>query len=280
MNEQEIIDYNRIATAIDYLKENFKSQPSLDEVAEKVHLSPFHFQRLFTEWAGVSPKKFLQFLSIEYAKSVLKEKQATLFDVADETGLSSTGRLHDLFVKIEGMTPGEYKNGGESLKINYSFQSSIFGKLLIASTTKGICYLAFTENEETNLSELKIYFPKAKFQETTDSIQQQALSVFLDNESFVDQIKLHLKGTDFQLKVWNSLLQIPQGKLSSYGSIAHSIDNPKASRAVGTAIGDNPVAFLIPCHRVIQSSGMYGQYRWGSVRKKVLIGWEAAQIDK
>lgn len=280
MGEQEIIDYNRIAIAIDYLKENFKSQPSLDEVAEKVHLSPFHFQRLFVEWAGVSPKKFLQFLSVEYAKSVLKEKQATLFDVADETGLSGTGRLHDLFVKIEGMTPGEYKNGGESLTIHYSFQSSIFGKLLIASTSKGICYLAFTENEEMNLNELKAYFPKAKFQETTDLIQQQALAVFWNDEHSIDQIKLHLKGTDFQLKVWNSLLQIPLGKLSSYGSIAHSIDNPKAFRAVGTAIGDNPVAFLIPCHRVIQSSGMYGQYRWGNVRKKILIGWEASQIDE
>lgn len=280
MNSQEIIDYNRIATAIDYLKENFKSQPSLDEVAEKVHLSPFHFQRLFTEWAGVSPKKFVQYLSVEYAKSILKEKQATLFDVTDETGFSGTGRLHDLFVNIEGMTPGEYKNGGASLTIHYSFQSSIFGKLLIASTSKGICYLAFTDDEQSHLNELISDFPNAKFQETSDSIQQQALAVFSKNENSIDQIKLHLKGTEFQLKVWNSLLQIPMGKLASYGSIANSISNPKASRAVGSAIGDNPVAFLIPCHRVIQSSGMYGQYRWGSVRKKMLIGWEAAKADE
>lgn len=279
MNTQEIIDYNRIAEAIDYLKENFKSQPGLDEVAEKVHLSPFHFQRLFTEWAGVSPKKFLQYLSVEYAKSVLKEKQATLFDVTLETGLSSTGRLHDLFVTIEGMTPGEYKNGGESLVIHYNFQSSIFGKLLIASTPKGICYLAFTENEEMTFSELKSCFPKADFVETTDEIQQKALSFFTKEGQTPEEVKLHLKGTDFQLKVWNSLLKIPLGYLSSYGSIANSIENPKASRAVGTAIGDNPVAFLIPCHRVIQSSGMYGQYRWGSTRKKALIGWEASKKE-
>ncbi len=278
MKTQEIIDYNRIAEAIDYLKENFKNQPNLDEVAEKVHLSPFHFQRLFTEWAGVSPKKFLQFLSVEYAKSILKEKQATLFDTTQKTGLSSTGRLHDLFVKIEGMTPGEFKNGGENLRINYSFQSSIFGKLLIASTPKGICYLAFTEDGQASFEELKSYFPNAQFNETTDSLQQKAIACFSKERTTTEELKLHLKGTDFQLKVWNSLLKIPLGELSSYGKIASTIESPKASRAVGTAIGDNPVAFLIPCHRVIQSSGTYGQYRWGSIRKKVLIGWEAAQI--
>lgn len=279
MNSQDTIDYLRIAEAIEYIKENFKSQPALDEVAEKMNLSPFHFQRLFTEWAGVSPKKFLQYLSVEYAKSILKENQATLFDTAAETGLSGTGRLHDLFVKIEGMTPGEYKNGGENLRINYQFTSGIFGSVLIATTSKGVCYLAFTEDSTASLEELKGSFPNALFQNVSDPIQEKAVRIFSKENSTVADIKLHLKGTDFQLKVWEALLKIPLGELSTYGKIASEIDNPKASRAVGTAIGSNPVAFLIPCHRVIQSTGIYGEYRWGSIRKSVLIGWEAAKVS-
>ncbi|MDF2455399.1 MAG: ada [Cytophagaceae bacterium] len=212
MNKQEEINYSRIAEAIDYIRVHFKEQPSLDEIAAHLHLSPFHFQRLFSDWAGVSPKQFLQFISVGYAKQLLREKQITLFDAAEATGLSGTGRLHDLFVKIEGMTPGEYKNGGEQLAIQYSFQESPFGKLLIASTNKGIC------------------------------------------------------------------LTIPLGALTTYGSIAEHIQNPSASRAVGTAIGSNPVAFLIPCHRVIQGSGVIGGYMWGPTRKTAIIGWEAAQM--
>jgi AraC family transcriptional regulator, regulatory protein of adaptative response / methylated-DNA-[protein]-cysteine methyltransferase len=277
MSEQEQMNYNRIAEAIDYIKTNFKEQPNLDAVAEKVHLSPFHFQRLFTDWAGVSPKKFLQYISVEHAKQILKDKQATLFDAAYETGLSGTGRLHDLFIKIEGMTPGEFKNGGENLSINYSYAESPFGNILVASTPKGICYMAFADNEQQALTNLMQHFPKAQLKQMVDLIQQNALYIFTHDWSKLNKIKLHLKGTDFQLKVWEALLKIPMGKLSTYGTIAEEIKNPNASRAVGTAIGSNPVAFLIPCHRVIQSTGTFGGYMWGPTRKTAIIGWEAAK---
>lgn len=279
MTTQESINYHRIAEAIDYLKDNFREQPNLDEIAERIHLSPFHFQRLFTDWAGVSPKKFLQYLSVEYAKSILKEKQATLSDVAYETGLSGTSRLHDLFINIEGMTPGEYKNGGENLAINYSYAESPFGNILVASTLKGICHMAFADDEQQALQELQQNFPNAQFRQVVDIIQQNALYIFTQDWKKINQVKLHLKGTDFQIKVWDSLLKIPMGRLATYGSIAEEINNPKASRAVGSAIGDNPVAFLIPCHRVIQSTGTIGQYHWGSTRKTMMIGWEAAKIN-
>lgn len=276
MKEQEKTNFSRIAEAIDYIKDNFKTQPGLEEVAEKIHLSPFHFQRLFTEWAGVSPKKFLQYLTVEHAKKMLKENQATLFETAFETGLSGTGRLHDLFINIEGMTPGEYKNGGENLSINYSFAESPFGNILVASTAKGICHIAFADDEKKALEALQKTFPNADYKQMVDLAQQNVLYIFTHDWSKLHQIKLHLKGTEFQLKVWETLLKIPMGQLTTYGNIAKQIQQPNASRAVGTAIGDNPVAFLIPCHRVIQSTGVFGQYHWGSTRKTAMIGWEAA----
>lgn len=280
METQANINYQRIADAIDYIKNNFKTQPDLDEVADKIHLSPSHFQRLFTEWAGTSPKKFLQYISIEHAKKVLSENNgATLVDAAFETGLSSTSRLHDLFVNIEGMTPAEYKNGGKDLSINYSFADSPFGALIVASTSKGVCYMAFEENEEKAFNDLKSKFPRAAFQRKLDMMQQNALFFFQHDWSKLAQIKLHLKGTDFQLKVWESLLKIPMGKLSTYSAVAKQVGNPAAPRAVGTAIGSNPVAFLIPCHRVIQASGMLGGYMWGNTRKAAIIGWENAKIN-
>ena len=278
MKEQEYINYNRIAAAIDYIRHNFKSQPNLDKVAENIHLSPHHFQRLFTEWAGVSPKKFLQYISVEHAKKLLKNKEITLFDAACETGLSGTGRLHDLFIKIEGMTPGEFKNGGESLLINYSYTESPFGDMLVASTPKGICYMAFTDNEKEGLNDLQNHFPNASFKQKVDLMQQNALFIFSHDWRKLRQIKLRLKGTTFQLKVWETLLKIPLGKLSTYGCIAKKINNSNAARAVGTAIGSNPVAFLIPCHRVIQSTGNFGGYMWGATRKTAIIGWEAGKI--
>jgi AraC family transcriptional regulator of adaptative response/methylated-DNA-[protein]-cysteine methyltransferase len=279
MSSQDTVNYNRIAEAIDYIKIHFKSQPDLAEVAEKVHLSPFHFQRLFTAWAGVSPKKFLQYTSIEYAKNILKDKQSTLVDASFETGLSGTSRLHDLFIKIEGMTPGEFKNGGENLRINYSFAESPFGNLIVASTTKGICYMAFADNEKEALQQLQIQFPHAHHRQMVDMIQQNALYIFTRDWNEVNQIKLHIKGTGFQLKVWEALLKIPLGRLSTYSYVAAFLNNPKALRAVGSAIGDNPVAFIIPCHRVIQSSGNFGQYHWGNTRKTAMIGWEAAKTE-
>ncbi|MCU7615039.1 methylated-DNA--[protein]-cysteine S-methyltransferase [Chryseobacterium sp. GMJ5] len=278
MSTQNQIDYHRIAKAIEYIRSNFKLQPNLDEVAEKINLSPAHFQKIFTDWAGTSPKKFLQFISLEHAKSLLKEEKASLFDATFETGFSSTSRLHDLFIKIEGMSPAEYKNGGKNLIIQYRFSETCFGKVIVASTEKGICYMAFEENEEHALRELHHKFPNASFSEQHNDLQKNALSIFEKDWSHPETIKLHLKGTDFQLKVWESLLTIPMGKLSTYGNLAGKIGNSKASRAVGTAIGSNPVAFLIPCHRVIQSSGKLGGYMWGSDRKQLMIGWESSRV--
>ncbi len=275
--DQNEYNYNRIAEAIAYIQSHFKNQPNLEEVAAKVNLSPFHFQRLFTDWAGTSPKKFLQFISVSYAKQLLADRQATLFDTAFQTGLSSTSRLHDLFVTMEGMTPAEYRNGGEHLHINYSFSTSPFGKIIVASTEKGICHMVFIEEEDQAVLELASRFPKASFVYKADVNQQNALRIFEPGENPLEKIKLHLKGTDFQLKVWQCLLQIPMGGLSTYGAIAQKINNPSASRAVGTAIGSNPIAFLIPCHRVIQTTGNFGGYRWGSTRKTAIIGWESAR---
>ncbi|HLA52281.1 MAG TPA: methylated-DNA--[protein]-cysteine S-methyltransferase [Flavitalea sp.] len=280
METQEKVDFERIASAIEFLKMNYTLQPRLEEVAEHVHLSPFHFQRLFTDWAGVSPKQFVQYLSVEHAKNLIRLKQATLFDTALETGLSGTGRLHDLFMKIEGMTPGEYKNGGESLQINYSFASSPFGNLIIASTGKGICYLAFADGgEETALLELRHQFSNAKFTNTTDQYQEDALKIFAQDWTQADKIRLHLRGTEFQLKVWQALLQVPMGSLVTYSGLAGRLGKPSASRAVGSAVGDNPIAFLIPCHRVITATGATGNYHWGATRKLAIIGWESARRE-
>jgi len=279
MKAQDEINFNRIADAINYIQANFKNQPDLEEIADKVNLSPFHFQRLFSEWAGTTPKRFLQYISIGYAKKLLKENDATLFTAALETGLSGTGRLHDLFISIEGMTPGEYKNGGENLSINYSFTQSPFGKIIVASTKKGICHISFYDDEITALEDLQLIFPFANYNHAKGMEHQKALNIFNNDWNELNQIKLHIKGSDFQLKVWEALLKIPIGKLSTYGSIAEHIKMPGASRAVGTAIGRNPVAFLIPCHRVIQSSGALGGYHWGTDRKTAIIGWEASKVE-
>lgn len=270
-------DYERIKKAIEYIHSNFQQQPDLDAVAKEVYLSPFHFQRLFKEWAGVSPKKFLQYISLEHAKKLLLDR--TVLDTAYETGLSGSGRLHDLFVSIEGMTPGEYKNGGEQLFINYSFAESPFGNILVASTSKGICHMSFADDEKEAFDQLQKQFPKAQSRQVVDTIQQNALFIFTQDWKNLSKIKLHLKGTPFQLKVWEALLKVPMGDVSTYSLIANNINNPKASRAVGSAIGDNPVAFLIPCHRVIRSTGDFGQYHWGSIRKTAMIGWEAAKTN-
>jgi len=278
MKQRDEINYQRIAEAIEYLQANFRSQPRLEEVAEQVHLSPFHFQRIFKEWAGVSPKQFLHYLTIDHAKEMLKNK-LSVADTAFETGLSGTSRLHDLFIKVEGMTPGEFKNGGEELQINYSYAESPFGNIFIASTTIGICYLAFSDDEQESFRQLKAAFPNAGFRSFFDLHQQNALYVFTRDWKQLDQIKLHIKGTPFQIKVWEALLRIPAGGLTTYASIASAIDSPAASRAVGTAIGSNPIAYLIPCHRVIRNTGIVGDYAWGTIRKKAIIGWEAAKFS-
>lgn len=277
MEDNDYINYARIERAINYIKANFKQQPSLDDIAKAVNLSAYHFHRLFSAWAGTTPKNFLQYVSIEYAKKLLKENRESTFETAAKTGLSGTGRLHDLFVSIEGMTPGEYKKGGQNLCINYSFEKTKFGEIIIASTAKGICHLMFSENREIALSLLKNKYPYASFISGTSIHQQNALQVFRQTGTITETISLHIKGSDFQMKVWESLLTIPEGNLTTYGNISKNIKNPSASRAVGTAVGANPIALIIPCHRVIQSSGVLGGYMWGETRKAAIIGWEAAQ---
>jgi len=272
-------EYEKVAQAILLLEREWKLQPSLEEIAEKVNVSPYHFQRMFTKWAGVSPKKFVQYLTVSYTKQRLNAgKPVSLIETAEEAGLSSSSRLHDLFVSIEGMTPGEYKRGGVCLTIRFDVQNSQFGKYLIASTDKGVCQLHFFDNGlQQALQDLKSMWPNAKIVEGTD-LHQEQVAKFFRNDFETERVKLHLRGTDFQLKVWEALLKIPQGNLTTYGTIAHHIQCPSASRAVGTAIGNNPIAFIIPCHRVIQQAGKIGEFRWGTVRKKAMIGWEASQL--
>lgn len=280
MKSQQELNYNRIADAIRFIKKNYRTQPKLEEIAEHINMSPFHFQRMFSEWAGTTPKRFLQYLNIEYAKKILKETHATLFDTACELGLSGTGRLHDLFINIEGMTPGEYKNGGLALNINYSFADTPFGKIIAASTDKGVCHMAFVdEGERRAFDHLRSIFPNAKYVLSPDTKQQHALSVFDRDWNRLEEIKLHLKGTEFQLKVWETLLKIPAGGLATYADLAIKSGYNGACRAVGTAVGKNPVAFLIPCHRVIKATGEPGNYHWGEMRKNAIIAWEAAHKD-
>jgi AraC family transcriptional regulator of adaptative response/methylated-DNA-[protein]-cysteine methyltransferase len=280
MTTQEEYNYRRIAEAIEYIQAHFRVQPALHEVARHIHLSPYHFQRLFTEWAGVSPKKFLQYISVEHAKQVLKDGQSTLFDAAYRTGLSGTGRLHDLFLSIEGMTPGEFKNGGKNLSIVYEFLHTPFGRALAAATEKGVCFMAFDDNEENVLDELFRHFPNATFRRQFSPYISAIHQIFEPDTNGMTHLKLHLRGTPFQLKVWEALLKVPNGNLTTYGELATQVDQQGASRAVGTAVGKNPVAFLIPCHRVIRSNGLVGGYRWGTTRKTAMIGWEAAKVKK
>ncbi len=279
MRRQDELNYDRIAKAIEFIQQHHVRQPSLEDIAQHVGVSQFHFQRMFNDWAGVTPKNFLQFINVSYAKRLLRESQATLFDTAESIGLSSTSRLHDLFIRIEGMTPREYKQGASQLALNYSFHESRFGKLIIVSTQKGICLIHFIDNAEQGLQLLKSHYPNAVL--VADEIENHinATEIINGNWTRPKEIKLHVRGTDFQLKVWEALLKIPYGKLSTYGSIAEEINKPSAARAVGTAIGSNPVAYLIPCHRVIQASGKSGGYMWGPTRKTALLGWEACEIN-
>ena len=279
MKSQLIIDYQRIAETIDYVIENFKDNPSLDEIASVINLSPYHFQRLFSRWVGVSPKKFLQHIKINYAKDKLASEKLPLLHVAYDLGLSSVSRLHDLFVKVEGMTPGQFKSRGEGLEIKYSFHDTYFGKLIIGSTSIGVCYMGFVKDHALGAEKIKAKFLNATFFEGTDDIQVNALKIFNKDWTNLGNISLHLCGSPFQLKVWEALLSIPMGSLSTYGGIAKNIDRPGSFRAVGNAIGDNPVAYLIPCHRVIRSNGQAGGYRWGLNRKRAMIAREALALD-
>ncbi len=278
MEMQQQIDFERVARAIAFIKEGYREQPGLDEVAAHVNMSPHHFQKMFTHWAGVSPKKFLQYISASHAKELLRGQRLNLEEASHAIGLSGSSRLHDLFINIEGMTPAEYKNGGARLEINYEFAETPFGTVLVASTHKGICHLSFSVDERSSMAELTAHFPNAERTRRSDALQQKALSIFSEDWAHLDSVKLHLRGTDFQIKVWESLLKVPLGALTSYGDLAADIGMPGASRAVGSALRVNPVAYLIPCHRVIRAEGEFGQYRWGPNRKVAIIGWEAGRV--
>ena len=269
--------YEIVAEAMRYIRANARQQPDLEEIAAHACMSPFHFQRVFTAWAGVSPKKFLQYLTLRHAKTTLLSA-ASLEAAAESSGLSGTSRLHDLFLQIEGITPGDYKKQGAELQLNYSTASCQFGNYIVASTSKGICHLHFYQDGQLALQELRGLWPKANLVPQQDILHQQVQQFFSNQLApQAQKLPLHLRGTPFQLKVWEALLRIPEGRLSSYATLAQKIGHQQASRAVGTAIGSNPVAFLIPCHRVIKSVGGIGEYRWGSERKMAMIGWEAAQ---
>jgi len=274
--ETRMTDYQRIAEAITYINEHFREQPDLNRVAKAVHLSSYHFQRLFVKWAGVSPKKFLEYISIERAKEILK-RNASLAEATFDVGLSGTGRLHDLFVNIERMTPGEFKSRGENLTIEYEFYETPFGGIIAASTPKGICHIGFANNRERSVRILREKYSNATLRKKTNLFHGDAVRIFRSDWSDMREIRLHLNATPFQVKVWEALLKIPFGQMTSYAQVAEMIGHPSAARAVGTAIGSNPVAYLIPCHRVIKSSGVIGDYHWGDSRKLAILGWEASK---
>lgn len=278
---QEQTDYERIEAAIHYLETNVTEQPDLKEVAAHVGLSEYHFQRLFSRWAGVSPKRFLQYLTVQHAKQLLEESHS-LLDTTYETGLSSPGRLHDLFVTLEAMTPGEYKQQGAGLTIKYGFHASPFGEFMLAVTERGVCSMLFVQENKRQMAlhDLVKAWPKAMLQEDTAVTHPIASRIFQPG-TLKQQVppKLLVKGTNFQVKVWQALLQVKAGTAVSYTTLAHLMGSPKAVRAAGTAIGKNPIAYLIPCHRVIRSVGSFGNYRWGTTRKKAMLGWEAAQLS-
>jgi len=267
-------DYQRIEQAIHFIEENYQRQPELGEIAESVGLSEYHFQRVFTRWAGISPKRFLQFLTKESAKELLKH--SSVLDATYSVGLSSPGRLHDLFINTEAVSPGEYKARGAGLTIRYGFHFTPFGEALIGLTERGICHLSFVQNgQEAELASLKANWKNATLVEDYSATEPLVGPVFSLGHN-PTPISLYLTGTNFQLKVWEALLNVQPGKVTTYEHIAAQIGHPTALRAVGTAIGRNPIAYLIPCHRVIRKAGDFGHYQWGPARKKALLGWEAA----
>ncbi|MER3432276.1 MAG: 6-O-methylguanine DNA methyltransferase [Leptolyngbya sp. ERB_1_1] len=268
--------YERIAKAIAFMRQHHLEQPDLATIAQHVDFSEYHFQRLFTQWAGISPKRFLQFLTIGYAKSKIAET-TNLLDLSLEVGLSSPGRLHDLFVTLEAMSPGEFKSGGRSLEIVYGVHSTPFGQCLIATTTRGICNLHFLETSDVSESLLRSEWSNAEMLQDQQATQEICDRIFspIPNKPLV----VFVKGTNFQIQVWRALLNIPPGGITTYQGLATAIGRPTAARAVGNAIGSNPVGYLIPCHRVIRESGELGGFRWGLDRKAVLLGWEASRID-
>ena len=278
---QQSEDFQRIAKAIHFIEHNFTSQPTLAQIAASVHLSKFHFDRLFKRWAGISPIQFMQFMTLDYTKRRLTESKSVL-ETALDAGLSGPSRLHDLFVTFEAVTPGEFKNQGQGLTLSYGFCDSPFGKCLLANTHRGICYLGFVDQDRRSeaLGSLIQSWPGSDFIENPSRVCPIANRIFcIDRSEPPRPFYLQLKGTNFQINVWQALLTIPAGCVVSYQDIASHMGHPTAVRAVANAVAANPVAYLIPCHRVIAKSGKVHRYRWGSTRKKALIGWEAANTS-
>lgn len=270
-------DYARIEQTIRYLDRHFQRQPSLAELAAQVHLSEYHFQRLFRRWAGVTPKRFLQYLTAGCVKARLRAA-ASVLEAADEAGLSSGGRVHELMVALHAVTPGEWKSEGLGLTIRYGYAATRFGDCLIALTDRRICALEFmSDRESAPLDELRQQWPRARLVERPREAQRVARQVLGDDRAAA--LDLHVRGSNFQIKVWEALLGVPPGQLVSYDELARRSGRPGAARAVGAAVAANPVAVLIPCHRVICKTGAFGEYRWGETRKKALLAWEAAQQE-
>jgi len=265
-------DYGRIEKSLHYLRERLQDQPRLEDLARQAGLSPWHFQRLFKRWAGISPKTYLSYLTARRAKVRLADSGSVL-DAAYDSGLSSPGRLHDLMVTVEAMTPGEYKAGGKGLRIEYGIHPTPFGGALLGLTSRGVCHLAFLagRSREQAVREMRRRWPRAVFQAEAVRIRKTIRMIFGKTPG---RVKVLLKGSPFQLKVWEALLKIPMGKQTTYGSLARRVGKPKAARAVGSALGANAVAYLIPCHRVIRETGALGGYRWGLPRKTSLLSWE------
>lgn len=271
-------DYDRIAEAIAFITNRVDRQPALDEVAAHVNLSPFHFQRVFCRWAGVSPKKFLQVLTVERAKQLLAQSRP-LLEVSHAVGLSSGSRLYDHFVQLEAMTPGEFKLGGRGLAIDYAVHDTPFGRAFIAITARGVCRMAFLDETggDRQVEALRRQWPHASLRGNPASTRP-AIAAMFGAAPGNEPLSVYVSGTRFQLNVWKALMGIPPASLASYSDIAVALDRPRAARAVGLAMGANPVAYLIPCHRVIRQSGALGGYRWGETRKQAMHTWEAARF--
>ena len=270
-------DYQRIELALHYLYERRSERPGLDEVARHAGLSPAHFQRLFVRWAGVSPKRFLQFLTAEQARRCLAESRSVL-DAAFEAGLSSPGRLHDLTVAVDAATPGELRSGGTGMVIRHGLADSPFGRSFIAATDRGVCALSFPAGPDggDGLAAVRAAFPEAELRHAPAEISSLGDRIFRSADA-ARPLAVLLAGTNFQLKVWEALLRIPPGRLCSYSGLAELVGRPSAIRAVASAVAANRIAYLIPCHRVIRSLGDFGEYRWGRARKQAMAGWEAAR---
>ena len=275
-------DYQRIEQALGYLTAHFRQQPRLAEVAAQVGLSEHHFQRLFSRWAGVSPKRFLQYLTAEYARNLLQNSHSVL-DAAFAAGLSGGGRLHDLTVSLHAATPGELQSRGAGLRIGYGIHATPFGDCLLATTPRGICALSFHHpiEIEAALADLRQRWAGARIEADPATTAALVAQIFANNpQQHPAPLHLLVQGTNFQLRVWEALLRLPPGTATTYGDLAERIGAPRAGRAVGSAVGHNPIAYLIPCHRVIRASGVLGEYRWGALRKQALLGWEAARSER